>query len=184
MSDLEDCFIIVALQELVKVVIVGAAAVTRWLGLVEDADAPAGARELRALGRHLGHGVHRDRLVPVRVEVVLRLAAGLGPGHAAAVHLAVLRAGGAVQLRQQLHAVLARVPEDLVNVGLVLAGLHRLDNIFMELKLNFCEAQGKGRARGGPRKVTQRSFIDGGWCMVDILSLMLYTKFGCHITVD
>ena len=24
----------------------------------------------------------------------------------------------------------------------------------------FCEAQGKGRARGGPRKVTQRSFID------------------------
>ena len=44
----------------------------------------------------------------------------------------------------------------------------------------FCEAQGKGRARGGPRKVTQRSFIDGGWWMVDILSLMLYTKFGCH----
>jgi len=32
----------------------------------------------------------------------------------------------------------------------------------------------------GPRKVTQRSFIDGGWWMVDILSLMLYTKFGCH----
>ena len=45
---------------------------------------------------------------------------------------------------------------------------------------NNCEAQGKGRARGGPRKVTQRSFIDGGWWMVDILSLMLYTKFGCH----
>ena len=30
-----------------------------------------------------------------------------------------------------------------------------------------CEAQGKGRARGGPRKVTQRSFMDGGWWMVD-----------------
>ena len=44
----------------------------------------------------------------------------------------------------------------------------------------FCEAQGKGRARGGPRKVTQRSFMDGGWWMVDILSLMLYIKFGCH----
>ena len=44
----------------------------------------------------------------------------------------------------------------------------------------YCEAQGKGRARGGPRKVTQRSFMDGGWWMVDILSLMLYTKFGCH----
>ena len=43
-----------------------------------------------------------------------------------------------------------------------------------------CEAQGKGRAKGRPRKVTQRSFIDGGWWMVDILSLMLYTKFGCH----
>ena len=42
------------------------------------------------------------------------------------------------------------------------------------------EAQGKGRAKGRPWKVTQRSFIDGGWWMVDILSLMLYTKFGCH----
>ena len=41
-----------------------------------------------------------------------------------------------------------------------------------------CEAQGKGRARGAPRKVDQRPFIDGGWWMVDILSLMLYTKFG------
>ena len=44
----------------------------------------------------------------------------------------------------------------------------------------YCEAQGKGRAKGRPRKVPQRSFIDGGWWMVDILSLMLYTKFGCH----
>ena len=46
--------------------------------------------------------------------------------------------------------------------------------------LIYCEAQGKGRAKGRPWKVTQRSFIDGGWWMVDILSLMLYTKFGCH----
>ena len=45
---------------------------------------------------------------------------------------------------------------------------------------DYCEAQGKGRAKGRPRKVTQRTFIDGGWWMVDILSLMLYTKFGCH----
>ena len=37
-----------------------------------------------------------------------------------------------------------------------------------------------GKGKGQPRKVTQRSFIDGGWWMVDILSLMLYTKFGCH----
>ena len=44
----------------------------------------------------------------------------------------------------------------------------------------FCETQGKGRAKGRPRKVTQRSFMDCGWWMVDILSLMLYTKFGCH----
>ena len=29
--------------------------------------------------------------------------------------------------------------------------------------INFCEAQGKGRAKGRPRKVTQRSFKDGGW---------------------
>ena len=43
-----------------------------------------------------------------------------------------------------------------------------------------CEAQGKGRAKGGPRKVTQRSFMDGGWWMVDILSLMLYIKVGHH----
>ena len=28
---------------------------------------------------------------------------------------------------------------------------------------NFCEAQGKGRAKGRRRKVIQRSFIDGGW---------------------
>ena len=48
------------------------------------------------------------------------------------------------------------------------------------IKLLYCEAQGKGRARGGPRKVTQRSFMDGGWWMVDILSLMLYIKVGCH----
>ena len=44
----------------------------------------------------------------------------------------------------------------------------------------YCEAQGKGRARGGPRKVTERSFMDGGWWMVVYLSLMLYIKFGCH----
>ena len=48
------------------------------------------------------------------------------------------------------------------------------------LVIDNCEAQGKGRAKGQPRKVTQRSFIDGGWWMVDILSLMLYIKFGCH----
>ena len=30
-------------------------------------------------------------------------------------------------------------------------------------KLYFCEAQGKGRAQGRPRKVTQRSFIDCRW---------------------
>ena len=45
---------------------------------------------------------------------------------------------------------------------------------------NCCEAQGKGRAKGRPREVTQRSFMDGGWWMVVYLSLMLYTKFGCH----
>ena len=43
---------------------------------------------------------------------------------------------------------------------------------------NVCEAQGKGRAKGRPRKVTQRSFIDYGWWMVIVLSLMI--KFGCH----
>ena len=44
----------------------------------------------------------------------------------------------------------------------------------------YCEAQGKGRAKGRPRKVTERSFMDGGWWMVVYLSLMLYIKFGCH----
>ena len=29
--------------------------------------------------------------------------------------------------------------------------------------LDNCEAQGKGRAKGRPRKVTKRSFMDGGW---------------------
>ena len=55
----------------------------------------------------------------------------------------------------------------------------KTDKIQKKLE-HFCEAQGKGRARCGPRKVTERSFMDGGWWMVDILSLMLYTKFGCH----
>ena len=53
----------------------------------------------------------------------------------------------------------------------------RITNL-LPIKEN-CEAQGKGRAKGRPRKVTQRSFMDGGWWMVDILSLMLYTTFGC-----
>ena len=42
----------------------------------------------------------------------------------------------------------------------------------------YCDAQGKGRGKGCLREVTQRSFIDGRWWMVDILSLMLYIKFG------
>ena len=34
----------------------------------------------------------------------------------------------------------------------------------------FCEAQGKGRAKGRPRKVTQRSFmVDGGYPFPDVL---------------
>ena len=48
----------------------------------------------------------------------------------------------------------------------------------LAVKFKYCEAQGKGRAKGRPRKVTKRSFMDGGWWMVDILSLMLYIKFG------
>ena len=37
----------------------------------------------------------------------------------------------------------------------------------------------KLREREGQWVDLGRSFIDGGWWMVDILSLMLYTKFGC-----
>ena len=37
----------------------------------------------------------------------------------------------------------------------------------------FCEAQGKGRAKGPLRKVTQRSFIDYRLSIIDILSLEL-----------
>ena len=37
----------------------------------------------------------------------------------------------------------------------------------------FCEAQGKGRAKGRPSKVTQRSFIDYRLSIIDILSLEL-----------
>ena len=36
-------------------------------------------------------------------------------------------------------------------------------SIFIVVQMFNCEAQGKGRATGRPRKVTQRSFIDGGW---------------------
>ena len=42
------------------------------------------------------------------------------------------------------------------------------DGILTLTRFQYCEAQGKGRAEGRPRKITQRSFIDGGWWMVDI----------------
>ena len=48
-------------------------------------------------------------------------------------------------------------------------------DIFHQNIVKLREREGQ---KGGPRKVTQRSFIDGGWWMVDILSLMLYIKFG------
>ena len=44
----------------------------------------------------------------------------------------------------------------------------------------FCEAQGKGRARGRPRKVTLRSFIDYRLSIINILEPRAYTKFCCH----
>ena len=53
------------------------------------------------------------------------------------------------------------------------------DSVTDKIKTHFCcEAQGKGRAKGRPRKVTKRSFMDGGWWLVVYLSLMLYIKFG------
>ena len=51
-------------------------------------------------------------------------------------------------------------------------------NVYIVQGPAFCEAQGKGRAKGRPRKVTIRSFMDGGWWLVVYLSLMLYIKFG------
>ena len=39
----------------------------------------------------------------------------------------------------------------------------------MSVQCVCCEAQGKGRAKGGPRKVTQRSFMDGGSPFPDAL---------------
>ena len=39
----------------------------------------------------------------------------------------------------------------------------KMENELMIIIGINCEAQGKGRAKGRPRKVTQRSFIDGGW---------------------
>ena len=38
----------------------------------------------------------------------------------------------------------------------------------------YCEDQGKGKARARPRNVTQRSFMDGGWWMVDIRVLLIW----------
>ena len=49
--------------------------------------------------------------------------------------------------------------------------LHKIDN--GEQFSVFVKLRERDRARGGTRKVTQRSFMDGGWWMVDILSLML-----------
>ena len=45
------------------------------------------------------------------------------------------------------------------------------------VKLREREGEGVDLGRS---LTTQRSFIDGGWWMVDILSLELYTKGGCH----
>ena len=52
---------------------------------------------------------------------------------------------------------------------------HMFSEIDSQLVVKLREREGK---KGRPRKVTQRSFIDGRWWMVDILSLKLYTKFG------
>ena len=55
--------------------------------------------------------------------------------------------------------------EDLQEISLDILLAHK-DDVICKVLYNqfaFCEAQGKGRARGGPRKVTQRSFMDGGW---------------------
>ena len=57
--------------------------------------------------------------------------------------------------------------------------------------LKFCENSYilyeyivKLREREGQRVDSGRSFIDCRWWMVDILSLMLYTKFGCNHIAD
>ena len=71
----------------------------------------------------------------------------------------------------------------LIVVGILIPSNCLVTKLFFASNFSkciFCEAQGKGRAKGRPRKVTQRSFSDGGWWMVVILSLMLYIKFGCH----
>ena len=39
----------------------------------------------------------------------------------------------------------------------------RISHHNKRVNVPYCEAQGKGRAKGWPRKVTQRSFIDGEW---------------------
>ena len=54
-----------------------------------------------------------------------------------------------------------------------LEGDQNLNKIIVKLR-----EREEGRAKGRLRKVTQRSFLDYRWWMVDILSLMLYTKFG------
>ena len=60
----------------------------------------------------------------------------------------------------------------LFKINLVIITLHAAaaDSVTNGSDLGevFCEAQGKGRAKGRHRKVTQRSFIDGGCWMVDI----------------
>ena len=48
-----------------------------------------------------------------------------------------------------------------------------MKSTFVRIIDYYCEAQGKGRAKGRLRKVTLRSFIDYRLSIIDILSLEL-----------
>ena len=100
---------------------------------------------------HQGHQGHQEVMVVIislSHKVIISLPASLDCGMS--VH------------RYYMHGRWSR-HVDQTDINMVWLSQHVQLTSFL-----CCEAQGKGRARGGPRKVTQRSFIGGGWLMVDI----------------
>ena len=74
LSDLEDSFLIILIQEHMQIIIAWRRVITRGLRFIEYSNTPADIRVHGALLRHPRHGVHGNPSVPVSVKVMSWLA--------------------------------------------------------------------------------------------------------------
>ena len=74
LSDLEDSFLIILIQEHMQIIIAWRRVITRGLRFIEYSNTPADIRVHGALLRHPRHGVHGNLSVPVCVKVMSWLA--------------------------------------------------------------------------------------------------------------